>query len=466
MPTRLYRQLLFLATAVEAALLGLHGLGQGPPPYVAEFVAVFLTASLFYLVSCYLITNADEASSDRRAMRLIWGAAILFRLTALPLDPQLSEDLYRYRWNGKLQAAGGNPYTETPQSSDWEQRRDRAYPLVPGKHLPTVYGPVLEMIHAGTYRLAASLTDDPFEQARLFKIPFALIELAVGWALALLLRAMGRPAGWLLIYLWSPLIVVEFWAQGHNDPPMILCVVLALGAAVRGRWTRGWSWLTVAVLTKIWPLLLAPVFLPRCRLRSVRAMGKAALVALPLALLLSAPYWDGIPRLGETLLAFANGRHNNAGLFALILAASGGAYGPSTALSGGMLLIILAVLTRLRWEIVRASMGAVVALLLLSANCFPWYLSWLVPFLAIYPNAALLLWTALAVLAYHVVIDYAALGIWRESNEFLLLEYVPVYGMLLAGTSAVRSGVLNLPGRLRGLRLGLARRRNGRGNSV
>ena len=146
--------------------------------------------------------------------------------------------------------------------------------------------------------------------------------------------------------------------------------------------------------------------------------------------------------------------HNNAGLFALILAASGGAYGPSTALSGGMLLIILAVLTRLRWEIVRASMGAVVALLLLSANCFPWYLSWLVPFLAIYPNAALLLWTALAVLAYHVVIDYAALGIWRESNEFLLLEYVPVYGMLLAGTSAVRSGVLNLPGRLRGLRLG------------
>ncbi len=460
MPTRLHRRLLFLAAAVEAALLGLHGSGQGPPPYVAEFVTAYLAASLFYLVSCYLITAADKVASDRRAMRLIWGAAIVFRLTALPLDPQLSEDPHRYRWNGKLQAAGGNPYTETPESPRWEHLRDAAYPLVPGKHLPTVYGPVLEMIYAGTYRLAAALTDDPFEQARLFKIPFVLIELGVAWALAALLRALGRPAGWLLIYLWSPLIVVEFWAQGHNDPAVILCVVLALGAAVRGRWTRGWGWLTAAALTKLWPLLLAPFFLLRHEARPTSATSKAALVALPLALLLSAPYWDGIPQLAETLLAFADGRQNNAGLYALIFSASGGSYGQSAAWSGGILLITLAVLARARRHIVWTSMGAVVALLFLSPNCFPWYLSWLVPFLAIYPNAALLLWTALAVLAYHVVIDYAALGVWRESNDFRLLEYLPVYAMLLAGIATGRSSrALRLFGRLSGLRFRFTRRR-------
>ncbi len=459
MPTHLHRRLLLLAAAIEAALLTLHGLGQGPPPYIAEFVTAYLAASLFYLVSCYLITNADEASSDRRAMRLIWGAAIVFRLTALPLDPQLSEDPHRYRWNGKLQAAGGNPYTETPESPQWEHLRDAAYRRVPGKHLPTVYGPLLEMINAGSYRLAAAVTDDPFRQAWLFKIPFALIELGVGWALAVLLHALGRPAGWLLIYLWSPLIVIEFWGQGHNDPPVMLCVVLALGAMVRGRWTSGWGWLTAAVLTKFWPLILMPFFLWRRDGEDRRFEGKAALVAIPVALVLSAPYWEGIPRLAVTMTAFAGGWRNNNSLYSLLLAASGGSEGLATALTSGILLVALAAMAGSRLDTVRASMGATALLLLLSANCFPWYLSWLVPFLAIYPNAALLLWTALVVLAYHVVIDYAALGVWRESNYFRLLEYVPVYLMLLGSGGTLCSRVLNVGGRLRGFRFRFARRR-------
>jgi len=71
------------------------------------------------------------------------------------------------------------------------------------------------------------------------------------------------------------------------------------------------------------------------------------------------------------------------------------------------------------------------ALLLLSANCFPWYLTWLVPLLAIRPHAGLLLWTALVPLAYHVLIGYQAQGQWREDSYYLWLEYVPVYGLLI-----------------------------------
>ena len=444
---------------MEAALLGLHGLGDGPPPYVPEFVTAYLAASLFYLVSCYLITTTGKESSGRGVMRLIWGAAIVFRLTALPLDPQLSEDLHRYRWNGKLQAAGGNPYTAAPESPKWHHLRDEGYPFVPGKGLPSVYGPVLEMVYAGTYRLAATVTEDPLEQARFFKIPFALIELAVGWALAALLHAMGRPPNWLLIYLWSPLIVVEFWAQGHNDPLVMLLVVLALGAAVRGRWTRGWGWLTAAALTKLWPLLFAPLFLFRSKGESGWSSGRVALISSTLVVTLSAWYWDGILQLGETLWAFADGRQNNASLYSLILPVTGGDYATATAWSVGILSVVLAGLARAGWDIVRASMGAVVALLLLSANCFPWYLGWLVPFLAIYPNAALLLWTALAALAYHVVIDYAALGVWRESTAFWLLEYVPVYATLLGGSRAVRSRTVWVLGPRGGGWLGFARRR-------
>ena len=72
-------------------------------------------------------------------------------------------------------------------------------------------------------------------------------------------------------------------------------------------------------------------------------------------------------------------------------------------------------------------------LLFLAANCFPWYLSWLLPFLVIFPDAALLLWTALVGLSYHILIRYELLGIWQEYDEFRLMEYVPVYAMLIGG---------------------------------
>jgi hypothetical protein len=72
-------------------------------------------------------------------------------------------------------------------------------------------------------------------------------------------------------------------------------------------------------------------------------------------------------------------------------------------------------------------------LLFLAANCFPWYLSWLLPFLVIFPDAALLLWTALVSLSYHILIRYELLGVWQENDEFRLLEYAPVFAMLSGG---------------------------------
>ena len=446
--THRHGPLLLLAVVVEASLISLYGLKTNPSLHVAGFITAYLTAFLSYLVSCYLVINKGQTDLGRTGMRLIWGMAILFRLTVLPLDPQLSEDLHRYRWDGKLQAAGGNPYTEAPESPSWKHLRDGGYPQVAGKQLPTVYGPVLEIVYAGTYVVTATVSEDPLWQARLFKIPFALVELGVGWTLAGILCALGKPSSWLLIYLWSPLIVTEFWAQGHNDPLVMLFVVLTLGAIVRCRWHRAWCWLTVAALTKLWPLLLAPLFLLRNKDDNPRLSGKVMISSLVLVFLFALPYWDGILRIGETLLAFADGRQNNAALYALILAISGGNYGLTTAITAGFLIVIIVILTTLRLEIIQGMMAVVVALLLLSANCFPWYLGWLVPFLVIYPSVGLLLWTGLVPLSYHILIDYTILGIWRESYEFQILEYVPVYAILLSNICALRCRPQRVFGRL------------------
>ena len=465
MATTRYRLLLPLAVLLEAAFLSLHRL-ENFKLQAVEFITTYLLVSLLYLVCCFLITNSGgDGALPRRWMGWIWGAGILFRLTVFPLDPMLSEDLNRYRWQGKLQAAGGNPYTEVPQDPRWESLRDATYPSVNRKDLPSVYGPVLERFYAACYRLASALQPDERKQVWWFKAPFALFELAVAMALAGLLAAMGLPRQWLLIYLWSPLTIVEFWAQGHNDTLAVLFMVLALTAALKQRWVWGWSWLSLAALTKFWPVILFPFFLVQREAGRWRFRCQASLVAVPIALAVSWPYLDGISNVGEILAGFVGGWRNNDSLYALIHWAvdedfDAGTMWVKRLLAGGLVLLWAnhlwgrslwgkwgwtgpgaagtqaanfnsPGLEENQWSLVRSAKWAVVLLLFLAANCFPWYLSWLLPFLVIFPDAALLLWTALVSLSYHILIRYELLGVWQEYDEIRLMEYVPVYAMLI-----------------------------------
>jgi hypothetical protein len=407
---------------------------------VVEFIALYLLVSSLYLVCCYLITQQPlneetsgprgERLAPRKLLILMWVAGVVFRLTLLPLDPTLSEDLNRYRWHGKLQAAGGNPYIEIPADPRWEQLRDRTWPQVNRKDLPSVYGPLLEVVYAGYYRLVSTLEPDEFRQVWLFKLPFAALELAVGAAVLKLLKAAGAPQCWLLIYLWSPLMVVEFWAQGHNDPLAVLFVVLALTAAMRERWLWAFVSLTLAILAKFWPVVLFPFMLLQRREKKWILRWKPALVALPLSLAVSWPYWGGISQVTGLLEGFVGGWRNNDSLYGLIYQFAGEDFERGTAWVTRLLLAALAALWALQLPVAKAAKWAVVLLLLFSANCFPWYLSWLVPLLALYPGAPLLLWTALAPLSYHILIGHQTLGIWQDSDEMRLLEYLPVYALL------------------------------------
>lgn len=437
-PSR-FRLFLLLAISLEAGYLGIQSLGD-LGERVVEFIALYLLVSLLYLGCCCLISQRGEDTSpggpradhvaSRKMLVLIWGAGVVFRLTLLPLNPTLSEDLNRYRWHGKLQAAGGNPYVEIPADPRWEHLRDRTWAHVNRKDLPSVYGPLLEIAYAGYYQLVSAIEPDEIRQVWLFKLPFAALELAVGAAVLQLLTAAGAPQAWLLIYLWSPLMVVEFWAQGHNDPLAVLFVVLALAAAARERWTWAFASLTLAALAKFWPAVLFPFFLLQRREKRWIVHWKPALVAVPLALAVSWPYWDGIANVSELLRGFVGGWRNNDSLYGLIYQSSGEDFERGTTLVTRLLLAALAALWALQLPLVKAAKWAVVLILLFSANCFPWYLSWLVPLLAVYPGSPLLLWTALVVLSYHVLIGYQALGVWEDSGQMRLLEYLPVYSLL------------------------------------
>ena len=110
--------LLLLAAASAAGYAAIPLLGKLDEK-IPELLGVWFFLALVYLVSTYLILPGGTA---RRRLLLIWIGAVVFRVLLLPVEPRLSEDLYRYRWQGKLQAAGGNPYLARPEEP-WGSRR-------------------------------------------------------------------------------------------------------------------------------------------------------------------------------------------------------------------------------------------------------------------------------------------------------------------------------------------------------
>ena len=99
---------------------------------------------------------------------------------------------------------------------------------------------------------------------------------------------------------------------------------------------------------------------------------------------------------------FVGGWRNNDSLFGMLLYFAGGdlytAKYAAFALIGGA----WTWLSMREWPLERIALWGTVALLLVSANCHPWYLTWFLLLLALYPHPSLLLWISLAPLAYEV----------------------------------------------------------------
>ncbi len=132
------------------------------------------------------------------------------------------------------------------------------------------------------------------------------------------------------------------------------------------------------------------------------------------------------------------GWRNNDSLHALIAGAAGDPYRAKYFTMG---LIGAAALGAglTRWRVEARVLAVIVTILALSANVHPWYLTWMIPLLALYPIPGLLLWTSLAPLAYGALIEWTILGAWNGLSPLRWLVYAPVAAVLAWDLSRLSS---------------------------
>jgi hypothetical protein len=416
------RQVLLAALCLVALGLlfeGLRRLGD-LKLYVVETIAIGLAAGAIYLLALYFIEASDDVPS---AFWLILLGALLFRLVLFPLAPTLSDDIHRYRWEGRVQQAGYNPYSVRPDDPRLAPLRDANWNAVPGRDIPTIYPPLSELLWRFGYRFL------PGPVA--FKLPSLLADLLVVGMLAGWIRYSGGRNFTLAIYAWNPLVVIEFAASGHHDALAIAAVFAASLLIIRGRGTLSTLALAAGTLVKVFPIVLLPLWLRRAKWPLSLWSWLNALAALALAAACAWPYWAAWPQLLQTLGYYESGwRYNNPSLYALLEQFSGSpdlAIGIGIGVVAGLSVWVAA----RRLDSVRAACILFGTILMLSPNANPWYFTWLVPFLAFYPNPAWLLLTVLQLLSYHVLIDYQASGAYHFQPFYLWLTYGPFYALLL-----------------------------------
>lgn len=353
------------------------------------FVGLHLGASAALVI--YVRSRRRGRGLPKRAL---WIGAVAFRLCMMPLLPVLSDDGYRYIWDGEVSVyTAESPYQFRP--SDPALSDVRGQGLLVQMNSPDYYSVYPPASQAG-FALAVWLAPGSDWRAAwwTWKALLVAAELA---AIAVLLR-LARPES-VALYAWSPLAVVEVAGQGHTEGLVIAGLALVLAASGRRFPWRSIS-ATLAGAVKLYPFALVPHAWRREGWRGVTAT--AALLAA-----LTTPFWtpDAADHVRQSLGLFFGTFDEYAAPYRLLKAAvypvAGASSGRLASLALGAVFAIAAGVSWLTDDGTRRALtGAVVvvvcAFALTTTTLHPWY--WL-PLLFVVPlltseNEAWVLWLA------------------------------------------------------------------------
>src|SRR5919106_5531001 len=137
-------------------LLCRAGVGADDPGDIRWFIKVALAQSAIYMIAVWIVLRARPS---RSTFLIVIAFAVLFRLSILFAPPYLSDDIYRYIWDGRVQAAGINPYRYVPSAPELAQLRDEAiYQKINRRNYAhPIYPPLAEVLFFLTTRISESV---------------------------------------------------------------------------------------------------------------------------------------------------------------------------------------------------------------------------------------------------------------------------------------------------------------------
>jgi len=203
-------------------------------------------ASLFVLKK----RNPELSQNEKSLAILIILFSLLFRWILLISEPSLSDDIFRYAWDGRVLGEGINPYSYAPSDSKLIHLRDENYSYLNHPSIKTIYPPLAQVV----FWIGAKIREGVGAQRFLFLLFDVLTLLLVIW----LLDLKKRSVLWSIIYGWNPLVVIEFASSGHLDSLMLSLIMFSLVLLTKRKNKGAQLLMGLSILAKWIPFVWIP----------------------------------------------------------------------------------------------------------------------------------------------------------------------------------------------------------------
>ncbi len=351
------------------AALGLVGssLVLAATPNLVEAPRTFLFFFVLMFAAYIAVLSALPRLGQGRTLGVLLAVAVAARLVWLVASPTLSTDAYRYVWDARVAQAGINPYAYAAAAPEVAHLRDAAiYPRLNHATWRTIYPPGAQAFFRAVYAVAP-------DSVLAIKIALGAVELLGLGVLVALLRALDLPRNRIVVYAWNPLVLVEVWGSAHLDALVVTGVIAMALALVTRRPAVAAALLGLATLVKLYPVMLLPLL---ARLAGVRVVVVFVLVV---ALGYAPALGSGLLALGS-LPRYLEQEYFNPGLARSVIDS------PMVSMLAMAAWIAWVVWWRRPSTFVDGALPLTGGFAVLSPNVFPWYVLWVVPFLAVKPS--------------------------------------------------------------------------------
>ena len=401
-----------------------------------QFLPELVGASAVIVCSIAALCWLQWPVSSRGVLAAVLLLALLFRLLLMQRVPELSDDLFRYLWDGLQLLKGINPYAAAPEVMIPVSAAEQAvHPLINHPYLVTIYPPAAQLFFAASGGTVVA-----------FKVLCVAVDIGSCILLALLLKRQRRSYWWLTLYAWHPLVLIEGAASAHIDIAALFFVLFSLWAVTwqGARWQRlagpvsGVS-LATAVMIKLFPVVFVPFFyllLPHTQRRRFFMAFIFSCVAYIV------PFLPQLSHAIVTLQTYVNHWEFSSFSFRLLRTLFGSGQHARLILATIFGCIVVSQWWNLQQSevtfdrLVKACGRFLLVFLLLTPTLHPWYALYLVAFIVLAPSAPALTLTWSVLLSYQVVAVEHFSGVWQESSIIsFYIWFAPVLALLLTAAA-------------------------------
>jgi len=409
-----------------------------------DFVKLLvLFTALFFL--CFKLVQFEKWNFK---FLLVFG--ILFRLIFLMAEPNLSQDFFRFIWDGELVSNFINPYLQVPNTliEQSDLVIANAHELHNGmgnlsaRHFSN-YPPLNQLIFA----LAALLGGKTIlGSAIVMRTSIILADIGILYFGRKLLKNINQSPHLIFWYFLNPLVIIELTGNLHFEGVMLFFFVWALYLLSIHKWQWAAVVYACSISVKLVPLIFLPLFLKHFKFKKV--VGFYALVGLT-SLLLFVPFYSSefVNNYSKTIGLWFSNFEFNAGLWNAIkhigiqldakpweLIKTYGKITPAATIVAVLLFTFLRKNEKL--SILISSMLWVLTLYyFMSATVHPWYVIFLVVLTAFTKYRYAFIWSAAIVLSYYAY----SLADFKENMWLLAIEYIAVFSFLIYELLAYRN---------------------------